>query len=324
MIDELVKHQIYLQRYGSGVYKKTLPELLSAKDEIVEIIASSKDLNKKRELKAQLKKIEKVTDDLIVVDYNEMEDFNEYETGYATKLLKSNVNKAVFALGVTFDTVGVNTKINEKVFSMVDNPDMTINQMIDKFKGRINTDIKQTIQRDLVAGLSTDEISKNVNKLVSGRSAAQAEALTRTIINHIGSASRNEVWKKYDSLLEGEKFLATLDSKTSPICMVNDGKIFPLGKGPIPALHYGCRSIRVPSIKPEYRLSNDNTRSSVNGPVSSKLTYSGWLKTQSKEVQNDILGVERAKLFRSNKLTLSKFVDKKGKFYTLDELKSKS
>ena len=88
---------------------------------------------------------------------------------------------------------------------------------------------------------------------------------------------------------------------------------------------HNCRSLRVPVVKPEFSIfGNDKgKRASKDGPVSAQLTYSGFLKQQSKEFQNDVLGVERAKLFRSGKVTLSGFVDDMGRTLTLDELRQR-
>ena len=90
----------------------------------------------------------------------------------------------------------------------------------------------------------------------------------------------------------------------------------------MPPLHWGCRSLRTPKVNPEYDLGSEITgeRASVNGPVSGSVTYGGWLNRQGADVQNEVLGVERAKLFRSGKLSISKFSDDSGKVYSLKRL----
>jgi hypothetical protein len=51
-----------------------------------------------------------------------------------------------------------------------------------------------------------------------------------------------------EPLFTEELFVATLDERTTPICRSLDGKVFPVGKGPHPPLHFNCRSIRVAVI----------------------------------------------------------------------------
>ncbi len=58
----------------------------------------------------------------------------------------------------------------------------------------------------------------------------------------------------------------------------------------------------------------------MDGPVSNQVTYGGFLKRQSKEFQNDVLGPRRAELFRSGKLRIDQFTDDMGRTLTLDEL----
>lgn len=56
------------------------------------------------------------------------------------------------------------------------------------------------------------------------------------------------------------------------------------------------------------------------GQVPSVTTYDKWLRNQSKQFQEDVLGVKKAQLYRSGKLKLDEFVDHSGRELTLDEL----
>lgn len=58
----------------------------------------------------------------------------------------------------------------------------------------------------------------------------------------------------------------------------------------------------------------------LTGQAPAKLTYQEWLKGQSAQFQDDILGPTRGKLFREEGLTLDKFVSPQGKQLTLREL----
>lgn len=57
------------------------------------------------------------------------------------------------------------------------------------------------------------------------------------------------------------------------------------------------------------------------GQVPAATTYSEWLTSQKKEFQEEVLGKERAELFRSGKIGLDEFVDHSGKELTLDQLR---
>jgi hypothetical protein len=146
----------------------------------------------------------------------------------------------------------------------------------------------------------------------------------RTAANLTGSVARNATYRANSDVLKGEEYSAVLDGRTTITCASLDGKIYPVGEGHIPPLHYNCRSVRVPVVSDEFAaLREGATRASMTGPVSSQTTYNSWLGRQSPEFQDEVLGPERARLFRSGGLSLDKFTDDAGKVYTLDELKAR-
>lgn len=75
-----------------------------------------------------------------------------------------------------------------------------------------------------------------------------AASLTRTAVNHFANQARLLTSQANSDIFGKEQFVATLDARTTPICQATDGQIFKTGEGPIPPLHFGCRSTRVPVI----------------------------------------------------------------------------
>jgi len=59
----------------------------------------------------------------------------------------------------------------------------------------------------------------------------------------------------------------------------------------------------------------------MNGQVPATLTYPQWLKRQPDDIQNEALGVTRAKLFRKGEVTVAAFTNRNGRLFTLDELR---
>ena len=58
----------------------------------------------------------------------------------------------------------------------------------------------------------------------------------------------------------------------------------------------------------------------LTGRVPASESYSEFLRNQTKEFQEEVLGVERARLFREGQLELDSFVDDAGRPFSLDEL----
>lgn len=155
-----------------------------------------------------------------------------------------------------------------------------------------------------------------------------AQALVRTAVAHTTNFARESVMKANEDILKGEQYVSVLDSRTTPLCQSLDGKIYPVGEGAIPPMHIGCRSTRVAIVKSWRELGLDvdevpvSTRASMNGQVPADQTYGQWLKKQPIEIQNEVLGIERAKIYRANELPIDRFVNDAGEYYTLDQLKA--
>lgn len=119
--------------------------------------------------------------------------------------------------------------------------------------------IHGAIQLGMVAGEGTDSIVRRVigtNALhgtdgVLQMTRRQVEAITRTAVQHVANSARNDFMQENADILASEMFVATLDSRTTPVCRANDGKVFGVGKGPRPPLHIACRSLRVASFNGE-------------------------------------------------------------------------
>lgn len=143
------------------------------------------------------------------------------------------------------------------------------------------------------------------------RTRREAETVARTMVQHAASAARESVWEENKDIVTGFKFVATLDGRTSPICRALDGKKFNVGKGPIPPLHFNCRSVTVPIVDPELGLDfldEGATRSSKDGYVSADTDFYDWLKGQDADYQDTVLGKTRGQLFREGGLTKDQFV----------------
>jgi len=229
--------------------------------------------------------------------------------------------------------------------------------------------LSDTIKIGYVQGQTAAQIAKTVigTKAAGFADGATAKtrrginSVTRTALNSLANASRREFFKENKDIIGAEVYVATLDSRTTPICQSLDGKKFPVGEGAIPPLHFNCRSLRVGTVngevvgnrpsKPftEKRLLTEFTKKNklsavttrqdlprgtkgkydtfarkrkrdLTGTVPAKVTYSEWLKKQPASFQDEILGPTRGKLFRTGRVTLSKFVARNGDLLTLKEL----
>ncbi len=173
------------------------------------------------------------------------------------------------------------------------------------------------------------------------------ETIIKTGANFFPGEARDAWITLQKGLVSQELYVAVLDGRTTPVCRANDGGVWDIGKGPHPPLHPNCRSHRVPLIdgvkaglrtgkawterllarewgrydgRETYEEFRRRRISELTGPVPLETSYSEWLREQSTEFQDEIMGKAKAQLFRRGGLTLDKFVNVQGKAYTLKDL----
>ncbi len=174
---------------------------------------------------------------------------------------------------------------------------------------------QEKIAQQLRIGIAEGESIPVMVRRIRGTKAAQyadgilqisrrnAEAVVRTSVAGVSTNCRDEMYKANSDVIKGVQYVATLDNRTTPICMGLDGRVFDIGKGPRPPQHWNCRSTTAPVLKSWKEMGIDakeappSTRASMDGQVSERLTYGKWLKKQPIDIQNDALGITKARLF---------------------------
>ena len=123
-----------------------------------------------------------------------------------------------------------------------------------------------------------------------------ARAAIDTASHHTAQVARAEARAAND--VYKYRIVATLDTRTTPICQSLDSKVFTYGApdARIPPFHYFCRTVIVPELDKEYSwLSEGRTRSSMYGSVDSNITYAEWAAQNADKIaeQNEIDRLKR-------------------------------
>ncbi|WP_080947344.1 minor capsid protein [Moraxella bovoculi] len=149
----------------------------------------------------------------------------------------------------------------------------------------------------------------------------QAQMIARTGTAIISSEAQKEFVAQHGDIVEGVQVIATLDTRTSPICRHLDHMIMPIDKAKYPPYHHNCRSTTMIVYK---GMTAPTKRTSASG-VTDNVSYYDWLKKQSLETQEIALGKARAKLFNSGEISTERFkalqLDKNFEPLTLDEMR---
>lgn len=126
-----------------------------------------------------------------------------------------------------------------------------------------------TLQTGMINGETTDEIVRKVigtrkNSYTDGVVAMtrrDATAVIRTATNHVSNAARDLVWQENSDVITAKVWASTLDGRTSAGCRARDGRGVPMGNnklppelkplhpaGITPPAHVNCRSTMVAYI----------------------------------------------------------------------------
>jgi SPP1 gp7 family putative phage head morphogenesis protein len=328
LIDAATRHQIFLQRYGSGRSKEAVRLLNQLRRKLNARLSQEPENIQAQRLSDLLKDITSISkigfEDIKTLVSMGVLDLAKSEARFSAEMISraTTISLAVPTEAALITALQVAPMVGVKGVAP------TIAESLSKFGASKIAQIVQTITDGVVTGTSTPKISRTINSLVSTLIRRQITSLVSTIINHVSSVTRKETYKQNDKYIDKYEWVSTLDGRTTFVCMARDGQIYNLAEGPMPPAHFGCRSTTIPKIRPEFDLGFDTkgTRPSLGseGPeqVSTKTTYSGWLRTQNREFIDEALGVERSRLFRAGSLTLDKFVDPTGRVYTLKQLES--
>lgn len=213
---------------------------------------------------------------------------------------------------------------------------MPLESWFEKQGAELSFKFESTIRQGVLEGKQTPELAKATAELF-GISRRHADTLVITAVAKVADDAHKALRDENLDLIKGEMHLSTLDTRTSTVCQVRDGKMWNTDYQPIghslpyqrPPLHPRCRSILQLVMKDWKELGFDDvkempksTRASADGQVSEKTNYEEWLNSKSPEEQDKALGKGKADLWRRGVITFSDMLDQSARPLTLKELYS--
>ena len=208
--------------------------------------------------------------------------------------------------------------------------------------------VRNAVRQGYIEGKTTADIVRSIrgtraNAYADGflqRPRKDLEAVVRTAISHTASTARAEFTRANSEIIKAEKWVSTLDTKTSEMCRIRDNKQYtaiehkPIGhkvpwlQGP-GKIHWNCRSTDSPVTKSWRELGIDidemtpAERASMDGQVPADQDYNTWLSKQSAARQERVLDPERYQLVKSGKVTMDQLYSPNGTFLTIEQLKER-
>lgn len=137
------------------------------------------------------------------------------------------------------------------------------------------TKMRSVLEQSFKSGEAMHKTSKRIAE-ISNVPLHRAQALVRTESNFFHNQASLDGYEDAD--IDKYELLATLDTRTTPICQQMDGRVYPTSAYKVgstaPPFHVNCRTTTMPYFEDE-RLRADETRESMHGMID-KMTYPEW------------------------------------------------
>lgn len=352
--DEFIAHAIWISRYGTGVANRIIKLLNESDAELTArllVAMDSLDANSftVSRLESLLASVREINRSAVQAMYSglsdELQTLAQHEAGYQLSLFQfavpDDVQEMHPLIGISPDAVYSATM--SRPFQ---------GRLLREWASNLEADrlsrIRNTVRQGFLLGDTTEQIARKVRGHVNKNyrdgalqvSRANAASIVKTAVNHLAATARESFARANDDLIKSKQWLSTLDTRTTAQCRIRDRLKYTLNGKPIGhkvpylsgpgRIHFCCRSIETYILKSATELGLDvrelskGTRASMDGQVPEDTTYLEWLARQSPERQDQVLGVERGRMYRSGELKLSDMFTDQGEWITLSKLKSLS
>lgn len=348
ILDEITGHSVDLQRLEASVKKDIRKELKKLEKTLVADIQNSgmvdavREQTKVKRMKALLKQ----TRETIKTTYKQVaKDHAKTLANVASIAEKQAVSALNKSINFKVASVGMSTQMLKAIASNTLFEGAQSAEWWARRSEAFHLRFSDTVRQGMMRGDSTRLITKNLigtspNKFKDGALQANrrsAEALVRTSIQAVANESRLMTYADNDDIIKSIEWVSTLDSRTSNTCKGLDGLTWsnpdrtPIKHNiafPGVTAHWGCRSTQVPVVKSweelgakgDFNELPESTRASMDGQVSDKLGYEGWLKGKSEEFQREALGAKKFDLWKEGKLKFTDLVNQSGNPLTVEQL----
>lgn len=258
--------------------------------------------------------------------------------------LEANFTADAFAqLGLTATLPSAKTLERIAATSLIEGA--TIGQWFGNLQETTRFELSRAVKLGVSLGETNGEIWNRIKSTnergteVLAKTRRNGMAIVRTSVQTVSNEVRQATFQENADLVDGVQWLATLDGRTSEICVARSGLVWELPdykpKGHNiswnggPPAHWNCRSTSIPVLKSLEEMGVDPKdippamRSSMDGQVAADLTFDDFLKSKPASFADEMLGKGRAQLWRDGKITLSQLLDQRGNPLTLEQLRDR-
>ena len=348
IVDALTQHNSYLQRLSSHAVNEILGQLDGLSLEMLNQLRNLLEDLSEAELTAlsgakyttpQLKEVQSILD---TWQHSLMVSLPEV-------FVVSAVALAAYEASYIYRLAGKKPpKLNgEKLYKLASKIPYAGGHLLDYIFPGIAADLRKKVEYVLRDGIANGQTNQQIIQRIKGRKALNyqdgllnqtrniIDAEVRTARAHISSNTYLEAWQALG--FEYTKDVATLDFRTTSVCMSRDGRVQKIGAGhQATPYHFRCRTNQVgcdkdgdisglrPFVASDKRVKDipKDQRDGIIGQVDANTSYKEWFARQDADHQRSVLGDARYKLYKDGKYSIDKFVDPlSGRKFTIAELR---
>jgi SPP1 gp7 family putative phage head morphogenesis protein len=315
-IDEQIKQEIFFEKY-KYISVEQFEETLKSLNEkvLLKLYSENTTIYSKKKLNELLKYIEEIqTEAFLTVEEESLKELEVVSTAF-----------------IASESKMLNTNFDKKLLDGLFNPE---NDMIFgyHFTELFQTANKQSLKRvktilsdNLLQGKNPKSFSNELYNLQVKLTKKQVLTNVRTYAKTVRENIRNETEKKYKDM-KGWISLATLDSRTTPICIKLDKEFYSADKydnrqqvPDKPPRHFNCRSLLVRVSEDTLKYTRQATGDEGGTQVKTNTSFDSFLKRNPNTAEK-LMGPKRFELYKSGKYKITDFINDDGRFFTLREL----
>lgn len=327
LIDIATRHQLHYERLKSHEVK-AFDEFLIRMDEDLRKQLSKADITSftRARLEKQLALVQEIIRGV----------YSDYKTVWRDGLMEAALYESEFEKKA-LDRVVINKEfvlpteaaISAAVFSRpLAVEGINNGALLDRFFEQLPENTVKRVEGAIRLGFAQGQTNQQVMNRIRGTARAKytdgllaisqrdAGLITRTAMQHVASQARFSTWDNNRDIIRGVRLVVTLDSRTSYICRsLDNGVVYPLDKAPMPPFHLLCRTSMVSVLDSRFSILDEGATKAARNEdgeivsVDSEEIYYSWLKKQSKDFQESVIGVKRSKLLRDGGLSAHRFAE---------------
>ncbi len=281
LLDAATRHQVFLLRYGGATANQVTAILDEAATDLAKRIkgklARLSPAAREASLQPGVKRLQAILTDVRAQRRDIRRAMVVATRGDLVKLANIEVDIAerrlTEAIGVDLGNFRPSPEVLRSIVTDEAMRGKRIGEWFTQLSDQHRSRLEGAVRLGLIEGRTTPQIIRDL-RAATEITKRSATTLVRTSVNHVANRARESLYEANKDVVKGMRWSATLDGRTSEICISRDGVVTPVGdakqseldgeplapSGARPPAHPNCRSIMSPITRSWRELSGKDLK----------------------------------------------------------------